>query len=111
MRAVTGTLTSAAASNPIPLNIHSEAGFSVGFGIKLGGGTMTYTVQHTFDDPFAANFDPATAKWYNHATVAAIANVDSDGNYAFPVRAVRVNVTAHTSGTLTYTFVQSGGAG
>ena len=27
-------------------------------------GTITYTVQHTFEDPFDENFNPATATWF-----------------------------------------------
>jgi len=33
---------------------------------------------------------------------------NQDGNYAFPVRAIRLNVTAWTSGTATLTVIQAG---
>lgn len=97
------SVSSVAASSPIVID-HLAESFAVGFGVTLGGGTMTYSVQHTFDDIF----DPAvTPTWFNHDSVAAKVNVDDDGNYAFPVRAVRLNVTAHTGGTGTLTLIQA----
>jgi hypothetical protein len=94
---------SATASSPVVID-HLADNFAVGFGVTIGGGTMTYDVQHTFDDIF----DPAvTPVWFTHDTVAAKVNVNEDGNYAFPVRAIRLNVTAWTSGTGTLTVIQS----
>jgi hypothetical protein len=75
---------------PIPMDQYISP-FNVGFGIHPIG-TATYTVQHTFDDPFAADFDPATAVWFNHPDITAESG-NNDGNYAFPVRAIRLNVS------------------
>jgi len=79
--------------------------FNVGIGCNITSGSPTYTVQHTFDDVFAPTFDPATATWYDHPTLnAAIA--DADGNYAFPVTAIKVVVTG--TGVVQMTVIQAG---
>lgn len=96
-------VSSVAASNPIVID-HLAENFAVSFAVTLGGGTLTYDVEHTFDDIF----DPSvTPTWFDHSSVAAKVNVNADGNYAFPVRAIRLNVTAYTSGTATLTVIQA----
>ena len=77
----------------------------MGFGVAVTG-TVTFTVQHTFDDVFAAGFVAASATWHNHPTVAG-STATADGNYAFPVRAVRINQTVG-SGSTRGTFIQAG---
>jgi len=72
-------------------------------------GTVNYTVQHTFDDVFAPTFNPATATWFNHPTLASLA-VNSDSNYGFPPRGVRLTVNSG-SGTASLTIVQAGNSG
>lgn len=74
--------------------------------IKSSGAVVNYTVQHTFDNVYAVGFNPATAKWFDHPTVAA-ATADDDGTYAFPVRAVRLNV-ASSDGSIRMVIIQSG---
>jgi len=107
MRPVRVSVGLQAASSPILLDVNNGP-FNVGLGVAVtGGATLTYTVQHTFDDVWAANFDPATAVWYPNTNLAA-KTASLDGNYAFPVTAVRLNVTAWTSGTATLTVVQAG---
>lgn len=78
---------------------------NIGVGCAVTG-TVNYTVQHTYDDPFAPGFSVGTATWYNHATLAA-QTANADGNYAFPPRAICVNMNSGT-GTVTVTVVQSG---
>jgi hypothetical protein len=98
------------AGTPIILNVSPRTGvtFNVGFAVDLSAGaSMTYTVQHTFDDVFAPGFDGSTATWFPHPTVAG-ATADANGNYQSPVAAVRVSVTAWTSGTLVFTVIQQG---
>ena len=73
---------------------------NIGFGVVVSG-TVTYTVQHTFDDP-AVGF----TTWFDHPTVAS-ENANADGNYAFPVTGIKVAVTAG-SGTATMKLVQAG---
>jgi len=74
--------------------------FNVGFGV-VKTGTVDFTVQHSFDDP-AVGF----TTWFNHPTVAAqIAN--ADGNYAFPVTAIRITMNSG-AGTVTLKLIQAG---
>jgi hypothetical protein len=104
MRPVRVTGSTVAASDPIVLDVN-EAPFAVSIGCKVTG-TITYSVQHTFDDPWASG-GLASAVWYDHSTLAA-KTTNSDSNYAFPVTAVRLNVTAVTGGTVTMTVIQAG---
>jgi len=95
MREVTQTFVSieldgSGVTAPIPMDQYISP-FNVGFGIHPVG-TATYTVQHTFEDPFAADFDAATAVWFNHPDITSESG-NNDGNYAFPVRAIRLNVS------------------
>lgn len=107
MRPVRLTVSSQTTSAVVPMDIYLDP-FNVSVGVSLSAGaTLTYTVQHTFDDVFATNFDPATATWYSNASLAA-KSASADGNYAFPVTAIRLNVSAYTSGSATLTLVQAG---
>ena len=80
--------------------------FNVGFGV-VATGTVTYTIQHTFDNPQNTG-GPVT--WYAHPTIAAKSD-NQDGNYAFPVSAIRINVSASTAGSATLTVIQAGQVG
>ena len=59
------------------------------------------------DDVFAASFVAASAVWYANSGMTAQTG-DKDGSYTAPVTAVRLNVTAWTSGTATMTVIQAG---
>lgn len=108
-RPVRVTLGAVSVSNPIPLDNYSTP-FSVGIGVDISaGGSLTYTVEHTFDDVFASTFVPASATWFPNSGLTA-QTIDKDGNYLAPVTAVRLNVTAWISGTATMTVIQAGGA-
>jgi hypothetical protein len=79
--------------------------FNVGFGVVVTG-TVNYTVQHTFDNP-QTNANPT---WFSHPTVASV-TVSQDGNYAFPVAAIRViinSVSGTGTGSVTMTVIQAG---
>ena len=91
----TGTGTSAW----IPVD-HTQTYFSIGFGCVVSG-TVTYTIQHTFDDVFDSKVTPTA---FDHSTLSG-ETTNQDGNYAFPIRAMRVNVTAGT-GSVTVTILQ-----
>lgn len=106
-RPVRVTLGAVAVSNPIPLNNYSTP-FNVGIGADISaGGSLTYAVEHTFDNVFAAGFNPATATWFPTAGLSG--TTDLNGNLAFPVTAVRINVSVWASGTVTMTVIQAGG--
>lgn len=104
MRPVTQTVTGVGVSAPIPWDNYISP-FNIGFGVKVTG-TVNYTVQHTFDDVQANGYTPASGTWYNHPDVAA-QTANADGNYAFPVTAIRLNV-ASGSGSATLTAIQAG---
>lgn len=107
MRPITVTVPSQSASSVIPMDTYQDP-FNVGIAVTLSAGaSLTYTVQHTFDDVFAPGFNPATATWYNHATLVT-KTTSSDGNYAFPVTGIRLNVSIYSSGSATMTVVQAG---
>lgn len=107
MRSQTQTLTAAGAGAWIPVDPH-RCPFSIGFGVKLeGGSSLTYTVQHTFDDPFDAEAVAAGLEAFDHPDVAG-ETANADGHYAHPVRAIRLNIDAYTDGSATLTLIQAG---
>lgn len=99
------TVTGTGVSSPIVLN-HRSPVFKAGIGCIISA-TATYTVEHTFADPFSPTFDPSLVDWFPHETIVA-ATANTDGNYAFPARAVRLNVAAST-GSVTMNIIQPAG--
>ena len=107
MRPIRVTVGSATTSAVVPLNQYTSP-FNVGVAVTLSvGASLTYKVQHTFDDVFLPTFDPATATWFDNATITG-KTASFDGNYSFPVSAIRLNVTPWTSGTATLNVLQAG---
>lgn len=104
MRPVTVTTSGVSVSAPVVLDIN-QGDFAVGFGCVVDG-TATYSVQHTFHDPFAADF--ASAVWFDHPTVDD-ETTNMDGNYAYGVRAIRINQTVGAGG-VSMTVIQTGGS-
>ena len=100
MRQQIATKTGTGSSNVLATDLYISP-FNVGFGV-VATGTVTYTVQHTFDNVQTV----ASPVWFSHPTIAAKTD-NQDGNYAFPVAAVKVLVTAGT-GTATMTLIQAG---
>lgn len=104
MRRVTESVTGVAVSPTIPMDFRAQV-FNVGFGCEVTG-TVTYSVQHTFDDIYNPAITPV---WFNHAFVNGV-TASMDGNYAFPISAMRLNVTAGT-GTVVINILQTSGQG
>lgn len=100
MRQQIATKTGTGSSNVLPMDTYISP-FNVGFGVVVSG-TVTYSIQHTFDDVQTV----ASPTWFSHPTIAAKTD-NQDGNYAFPVAAIKVLVTAG-SGTATATVIQAG---
>lgn len=98
----TGTTTGALA--PVPMDQYISP-FNVAFAV-VPSVSATYTVQHTFDDVFAADYNPSTGTWFNHEVIASETG-NNDGNYAFPVTAIRLNIAA-SGGPVTFTIAQAG---
>ena len=101
MRPIVISKTGVGSSSTAPLDTY-ENPFNVGIGVVVSG-TVTYSIQHTFDDIQNAAVTPV---WFNHPTLNA-QSANADGNYAFPVRAIKVLVTAG-AGSATATIVQAG---
>lgn len=87
------SVTGVAASSAIKVLNHNPV--HIGFGVIVSG-TVTYTVQHSFD---------GGTNWFDHEFVVG-QTVAADGNYAYPVSDIRLNVTAGT-GTATLTTIQA----
>ncbi len=104
MRPMVTSKTGTGASSVLVLD-HYRNPFNVGLAVVVSG-TVTYTVQHTFDDVLDASVTPT---WFSHEQLAGQVAA-ADGNYAFPVRGIRLNVTAGT-GTATLTAIQAGSPG
>lgn len=98
-----------AVSKTIPINWKTSP-VNIGFAVDITG-TIDYTVQHTFEDlyqegPNNLNIFPAQGTWYNNSSVAA-KTVDTDGNYAAPIRAMRLMINSLTAGaTVELTILQ-----
>ena len=104
MRPVVVTVTNTGVSAPIPLDNYISP-FNVGMGAVVVSGSPTYTVQHSFDNPLADGYSAASATWFNHPDLSS-ETTNQDGNYAFPVAAVRMNVTG--TGVVKFTVIQAG---
>lgn len=89
-----------AVSIPVPMDQYNNP-FQVGLGLVVNSGTLT--VQHTFDAVFDSNWDPATANWFDHASLVN-ATISADGNYDKAVSAIRL--TGEGEGSLA--ILQSG---
>lgn len=85
--------------------------FNIGLGCVVNSTTVTYSVQHTFDylpTILTSGFVSSNATWFNNSGITA-ATSNQDGNYAYPVTAIRLNVTGGSStGTVVMTCIQSG---
>jgi hypothetical protein len=106
MRPVYFTISGASGVSPVfPVNAYI-APTNLGLGATVTG-TITYTVQYTFDDVFAANYNPSSGNWVNHPTLTA-QTTSKDSNIAYPVSGVRIISTAGT-GSVTLTIIEAGG--
>jgi hypothetical protein len=101
MRRIVLSRSGVGVSAAAPMNINI-APFNIGIGVIVTG-TVSYTVQQTYDDVF----DPAvTPVWFDHPTLAA-KTVSAEGNYAYPVLGVRVSVVSG-SGSVRAVLIQAG---
>lgn len=101
--------TSGTATPWCPLNQY-QSPFNVGFGVTVPAAhDLVYRVEHTFQN-VVADASVAATQVFTHADVSAAA-VSRDGNYAFPVAAVRLKLTSFASGAggpLAIKLLQSG---
>lgn len=110
MKPVTITQSAAGTSQPIPVNWRGMNTFQLSlFCVLSSGSVMTYTVEHSPDNPQSftdANDYNTNGNWFPTDGISGRSN-SAESNIAFPVRAVRLNITSHTSGEAELTIIQS----
>lgn len=76
---------------------------NIGIGVVVSGNNTIADVQHTFSDPWSINLNVVSAGiWINNSTLTSATaqnniNGATDGNYAYPPRAIRLRVRALAS--------------
>lgn len=85
-----------------PLDYHREP-FQVSVGVDTGGGTLTYDIEYTHVN--VRRETPAAGEVYQKL---AGQTTSADTQFDFPVAAVRLNLTAYTSGQVVARVLQSG---
>lgn len=104
----TSAITSVAASSPIVVD---SRGSQSRLGIQVTAGVGTYTVQMTADDVFANGYVAASGNWFSVPTAGLVAATTSQMlEVTCPCTAVRLNVTAYTSGSFVMRVVNISGA-
>lgn len=104
MRPITVSQTGAGSTAVIPIDQYLNP-TTIALGVVVDG-TVTFTVEYTYDDCFASDFNPATATWFPITGLTA-GSANADAALTAPPRAVRLTVTAG-AGTATLTLVQAG---
>jgi hypothetical protein len=103
MRQIVYTQTGVGDGNALPLDIHGRPEISLQVQV---GGSATWSLQQTLDNPFTTPAGSIT--WFDHPDANMVAQtVNRQGNYAYVPAAVRVRVTAGT-GSAKLTIVQAG---
>lgn len=81
--------------------------FNIGIGC-VNTSSQVYTVEHSFDYTGSSTFISSNATWFPNSGITAKTTYQ-DGNYAYPVSAIRVQSSAGSStGTVTMTIIQAG---
>lgn len=107
-KVITTTGLSSTAGFDVFVPDYNVTPFNLGLGVVVSS-VNTYTVEHTFNilGP-TSTLTTTGAVWFPHSTLAGL-NVSAVGNYAFPVAAIRLNVTAGTStSTVQLTIISAG---
>lgn len=82
--------------------------FAIGVGVVTSSSGSTYSVEHTFDYTGSSTFISTAATWFGNSGLTSLSS-NGNGNYAFPVSAIRLNVTAGSSTVVvTMTALQAG---
>lgn len=81
--------------------------FQAALAVDVVSGTVTGTVQHTFDDVFLTSWYASTGTWYPHDDSDLVDfTADKNGNYAFPPVATRTILSSATNGAVVkYTVI------
>lgn len=81
--------------------------FQIGIGCVIGTGNATYSVEHCFE--FATVMSPTWngttgVNWMQNSGINNTTSVTTNGNYAFAVAAIRLNVLSTSNATVTVTM-------
>lgn len=92
------TQTGTGASTPVFPDI-AQNPFQIGIGVNIATGAATYSVEHCFD--YAVVMSPtwngtSNVTWFPNSGINGTSVATTNGNYAFPVAAIRLNVTNGT---------------
>ena len=108
-KVITVTGLSSTAGFDVFLPDYNVTPFALGLGVVSS--SNTYNVEHTFDNlayPSTLTATSSLITWFLHSTLAGLSS-NANGNYAFPVRGIRLNVTAGSStNTVTLTIISAG---
>ena len=101
------SLTAVGVSAPIVFNaLRFSGSLEPSFLVILSSGaSLTYSVEVTGDDWSAPGYNPATGNWVAFTNMSAL-TASAVGTLGAVVTAARLHVTAYTSGTATFQFVQ-----
>jgi hypothetical protein len=112
MQPIQVTVTGTAASTAFLMD-YMQNPFQVSVACVLGTAAGTFSVQHTFDytTVFSPTWNGSTGvTWFNNSGITN-ATATISGNYAFPVAAIRLNVTnAVATTTVAMTITQASNA-
>jgi hypothetical protein len=100
-------LSAVGVSPPVPFQpIAFPGALQAGiFAALSSGASLTYSIEVTGDDINAPGYNPATGNWVGFTNMTGL-TASAVATLGAVVMAVRAHVTAYTSGTLTFQFVQ-----
>lgn len=110
MRPITKTVSSMSISDPIRVDWRGGgSNFNLTAAVILDGAVLTYTVSYSLDEPqsFTDKADYNMNGAWLPVTALMAQTADASANVDFPIQAIRLAVTAHTSGSATMTILQS----
>lgn len=102
---VSNTTTGATTSSPYIINWKAR-NFGIGLGLTMTASKgMAVDIEHSFDNPWEGS---GLTTWHKHEAMTGKTTTD-DGNYAYPITAIRIAVTAQTAanGAATLKIVQN----
>jgi hypothetical protein len=89
-----------AVSKPIQVDWR-QSPYNAGLAVEITG-TMTCSAQHSFADPQ----NDSNPIWFTNGGISGVTS-STQGNLSFPVRIVRLLISAYTSGSVTFRYVQA----
>lgn len=111
MRQVTITKSASGATDPVILDYMLTPANTL-LAVEFGAASATAQVEYTPDNPYSSdgNSYNSSANWFIHPVLVGLTANGVD-QLSVPARAVRLNLTAYTSGTVTLQVVEAGVTG